>query len=322
MSSENVKVSFVIPCYNSSATVGGVVDEIKETCEKHDYTYEVVLVNDCSPDNTYEVIKDLAKNNPHVFGINLGKNFGQHGAIMAGLRKTTGTYVVCLDDDGQTPANEVDKLIGKLEEGSDAVFARYRNKMHNGFRNFGSRVNDHMAKVLIGKPKDLFLSSYVAMKRYVVDEILKYKNPYPYLSGLVLRTCKNITNADVHHRAREEGQSGYTFSKLIGLWLNGFTSFSVKPLRISSSIGVISASIGFLYAIYTIIHKFVHPEVQVGWSSLMSVNLILGGLILCVLGMVGEYIGRVYISLNNSPQYVIKETTYEDNKTEETGNNQ
>ena len=231
---------------------------------------------------------------------------------MAGLNVAKGDYVVCLDDDGQTPANEVFKLIGALEDGADAVYARYGHKQHNLFRNFGTAMNEWMASVMLGKPKDLFVSSYFAVRRFVVNEMIKYESSYPYVIGLVLRTTRNIVNVDVTHRKREVGSSGYTFAKLMGLWINGFTAFSIKPLRIATLSGTIFAIFGFLYGIYTVIKKFVYPVAPMGFAALMSAVMFIGGMLMLMLGMVGEYVGRVYISQNRNPQYVIRETTLDE----------
>lgn len=302
------KVSYVIPCYRSEHTLGGVVSEIKETMEKLDqYSFEIILVNDSSPDNTWQTIQQLCAENDNIVGINLSKNFGQHAALMAGMRETKGDYVVCLDDDGQTPANEVDKLLDALEEGNDAVYAKYGNKKHSAFRNLGSRVNDLMTRMMLGKPKELYVSSYFGVKRFVVEDMIRYQNSYPYVIGLVLRATKNIVNVDVTHREREEGSSGYTLKKLLGLWFNGFTAFSVTPLRIATVVGVFCAVIGFLYAVYVFVRRLIAPTYVLGFSSLMCVILFVGGMLMIMLGLVGEYIGRIYISLNNSPQYVVRE---------------
>ena len=301
-------VSFVIPCYRSAQTIGKVVEEIDTTMKSLSaYEYEIVLVNDSSPDNTYEVIRELCARRKDICGIDLARNFGQHAALMAGFGYAHGDVVVCLDDDGQTPAAEVGKLLEKIEEGYDVVYAKYVHKKHSGFRNFGSKINELMARVMLGKPKELYLSSYFAAKKFVVEEMLRYTNPYPYVIGLVLRTTKSIANVEVVHREREVGTSGYTIGKLLGLWLNGFTAFSIKPLRIATALGCITACGGFIYGIYTIIKKFVNPDVPMGFSALMAALVFLGGMVMLMLGLIGEYIGRIYISLNNSPQYVIKE---------------
>ena len=301
-------ISFVIPCYRSSQTIGKVVQEIETTMT--DSEYEVILVNDCSPDNTYDVICELAHADGHVKGINLARNFGQHAAIMAGLSYASGDVVVCLDDDGQTPACEVGKLLAAIDSGSDVVYARYLHKRHSLFRNFGSFVNEKMLQFMLGKPKDLYVSSYFAARRFVVDEILRYDKNYPYLQGLVLRTTKRITNVDVNHRDREVGESGYSFAKLLTLWMNGFTAFSVTPLRVSTYCGCIFAIIGFLYGIYTIIRHFVVGTAPLGYASLMSALMFIGGMIMLMLGLVGEYIGRMYIGAHHAPQYVIRDKTF------------
>ena len=303
------KVSFVIPCYRSEHTVEGVVNEIATTMEilKEQYSFEVILINDCSPDNTMGTIRRLCEERPYVKGIGFARNFGQHAALMAGLRQSIGDFVVCLDDDGQTPADEVGKLLSKLEEGFDAVYAKYEHKQHSGFRNLGSKVNELMTRVMLEKPKELYVSSYFAVKRFIVEDMIRYENSYPYVIGLVLRATKNITNVLVNHREREEGTSGYTLKKLLGLWFNGFTAFSVKPLRIATCVGAVSAFLGFAYGIYTILKKFINPDVPLGFSSMMAALVFFGGMIMIMLGLIGEYIGRIYISMNNSPQYVIRE---------------
>lgn len=303
-------ISFVIPCYRSSQTLPGVIQEIKDTMKTlKGYEYEIVLVNDSSPDDTFCVIAGLCRENDNITGINLAKNFGQHAALMAGFRYVKGDVVVCLDDDGQTPACEVGRLLAGIEEGADVVYAKYNHKHHSGFRNFGSHVNEVMTRIMLGKPKDLYVSSYFAAKRFVVDEMIRYEYAYPYVIGLVLRTTKNIVNVEIDHRDRQAGESGYTLKKLLGLWFNGFTAFSVKPLRIATITGTICALCGFAYGIYTIIKKiFIQPsDLVIGFSALMSVIVFMGGMLMLMLGLVGEYMGRMYVSMNNSPQYVIRE---------------
>ncbi len=303
------KVSFVIPCYCSTLTIGKVVAEIEDKMKTMpQYSHEIILVNDCSPDDTFETIKNLASDNPIITGLSLAKNFGQHAALMAGFKYVSGDIVVCLDDDGQTPADEVDRLLVKIEEGYDVAYARYPKKKQSAFRVFGSKVNDKMANSMLGKPKELAVTSYFAAARFVIDEMMSYTNPYPYVIGLVLRTTKNIVNVDIEQREREIGHSGYNFGKLIALWFNGFTAFSVKPLRIATASGAVCAIVGFLYGIYTIIKKFVLGSgVEVGFSALMSFLVFIGGIIMLMLGIIGEYIGRIYISMNNSPQFVVRE---------------
>ncbi|MDD6207339.1 MAG: glycosyltransferase family 2 protein [Clostridiales bacterium] len=305
------KISFVIPCYGSQKTLNDVVVELIATIQqrKEQYEYEIILVNDFSPDKVWDVITDLAKKNRNIKGISFSRNFGQHAALLAGYGQATGDIVISMDDDGQAPVESIYDLVDKLEEGYDVVYGRYEQMKQNWFRIFGSIVNEKMEEVLLGKPKDLRGTSFFAMKRFVVDEIIRYKNSYPYIGGLVFRTTKNIGNVTVKQRERQDGKSGYTLKKLLKLWINGFTAFSEKPLRLATILGLVCAAGGFLYGIVTVIHKILNPQIQMGYSSILSVILFIGGVIMFLLGMIGEYIGRIYISINDAPQFVIKETT-------------
>jgi len=307
-------VSFVIPCYRSERTITAVVEEIRQGMQSlSQYDYEIVLVNDCSPDNTLSVISSLAKADEHITAVDLAKNFGQNAALMCGMSHSAGDIVICLDDDGQTPAIEAAKLIEKLEEGYDVVYASYDHKQHSDFRNFGTRLNNLMNEIMLGKPKELSITSYFAMRRFIVEEMLNYPHCYPYVEGLILRSTRKIATVPVTHRAREEGESGYTLAKLIGLWMNGFTSFSVKPLRLASIFGAFTAAAGFVYAIIIVINRFIRPDMLEGWSSSMALQLVLGGIILLVLGLIGEYLGRIYMCINASPQYVERSVIKKDN---------
>ena len=305
------KISFVIPCYNSTNTIANVVEEIKKVMhsDMSSYDYEIVLVNDGSPDGTtYQAILDIIKKEKCIKVVNLARNFGQPSAVMAALNQTVGDYVVCGDDDGQTPFDELPKLFAKIEEGYDLVEARYAvREKRSLFRKLGTVMNEGMATWLIAKPKGLELTTYWAVRRFVVDEMITYPNSYPYLGGLMLRATQNACNVDVSHRERISGSSGYSLKKMIELWLNGFTSFSVKPLRLMSIIGMIVAAIGFIYGTVTVVRKFTDPEMVAGYSSIMSVNLFMFGVLFFFMGLIGEYVGRIYISLNKAPQFVIKD---------------
>ena len=241
-------------------------------------------------------------------GISLARNFGQHAALMAGYRSCSGDIVVSLDDDGQTPADEAFLLIDKIKEGYDVVYGCYPEIKQSHFRIFGSWVNEKMIEVLLGKPRELKCTSYYAARRFIIEEMLRYRNSYPYVGGLVLRSTKNIANVPVHHRARMEGKSGYSLGKLLGLWFNGFTAFSVKPLRLATVVGFLCAAAGFIYGVVMVLRKLLGYTTVLGYSSLITVILFIGGIIMVLLGIIGEYIGRIYISINNAPQYVIRET--------------
>lgn len=306
-----MKLSFVIPCYRSENTIETVVQEIRDTVATRSGTdYEIVLVNDCSPDGVWQVIKRLAANDKHIKGICLAKNFGQHCALMAGYGQATGDYIISLDDDGQTPASESFKLVDKLEEGYDVVYGYYKHSRQHLFRRFGTWVNKKMAEAIIGQPKTLRTTSFFIMRKFIVDEIVRYPNPFAYISGLVFRATKSLGNVEVQHRRRLEGESGYTIAGLIGLWINGFTAFSVKPLRAATFIGVICALVGFLAGLYVVYQKFLNPEIPVGYTSMLATLLFVGGMIMLLLGLIGEYVGRIYISINQSPQYVVRERTF------------
>ena len=303
------KISFVIPCYHSAKTVGNVVRDIVNTVlVRSEFQYEIILVNDNPPDDTWRVICEMCRNNPNIHGICFTKNFGQHAALMAGYRKVTGDIVVSLDDDGQNPPQEMFKLIDALNEKTDLVYAKYIQKKRSLFRNFGSRVNDWMVQWLLNKPKELYLASYYAAKRFIIDEMVKCENPFPYIDGLALRSTSEYINVDIVHKERVAGKSGYSIAKLVGLWMNGLTSFSVKPLRIATFSGFCISLFGLVLAVIIIIQKLILKDsVSAGWPSIMTVVLILNGAIMMMLGLVGEYVGRIYVTMNKSPQYVIKD---------------
>ena len=312
MTNNREKISFVIPCYNSTNTISLVVDEIELVMQNDmaKYDYEIVLVNDGSPDGTtFDAISNLVNEHNNIIGLNLARNFGQPSAVMAALNKATGDYVVCGDDDGQTPFEELSKLFEKIEEGYDLVEAKYAvREKRSLFRKIGTFMNEGMATWLIAKPKGLELTTYWVTRRFVVDQMVSYPNAYPYLGGLMLRTTQNACNVDVTHRERKSGSSGYNFRKMMSLWLNGFTSFSVKPLRVMTATGMICALIGFIYGIFTVVNKIIYGgAIDAGYSSLMSVMLFMFGIVLFFMGLIGEYVGRIYLSLNKAPQFVIKE---------------
>lgn len=301
------KISFVIPCYRSERTIGKVIDEITAViCSMEQYEYEIIAVDDCSPDGVYEVLKQRAQLDMRIKVLSMAKNFGQHGAMIAGLNFCEGDFVVFLDDDGQCPIDKLKDMIVPLENGWDVTIAEYGKKKQNFLKNIGSKFNEITANIMISKPKDIQMGNFIALKKFVADEMKKYRGPYPYISGLFFRVSGKIMNIPMEERVRLEGKTTYTMRKLISLWLNGFTAFSIKPLRIASLIGVLFSCLGFLYGIIIVITKISIPTVAVGWSSTMAVMLLLGGLILLVLGIIGEYVGRIYMCLSNTPQYVIK----------------
>ena len=308
-----MKLSFVIPCYRSEKTIEGVVSEIKSVVATRPGTdYEIIMVSDHSPDNVYSVIERMCKADPaHLKGVEFARNFGQPSALMAGFARASGEIVFSCDDDGQAPVDAIFALVDKLTGGPyDVVYGTYPVKRHGLLRNLGSDINHWMSVWLIGKPKNVRASSFFAAKRFIIREMLNYSGPYPYLGGLIFRATRAIGTVDVNHRERADGTSGYSLAKLVGLWLNGFTAFSVKPLRLASWAGGFCALFGFGYGVWTVLRKlFLHDNILLGYSSMMSVMLFIGGMLMLMLGLIGEYLGRIYICINRSPQYVIARET-------------
>lgn len=304
------KISFVIPCYYSERTVGDVIKRIiKTVCNNGQYDYEIICVNDGSKDGTYAVLRQLSKDNRKIRVIDLSRNFGQHAALMAAFNFVTGDFVVCLDDDGQNPPEEMFAIIDKLEEGYDLVSAKYEKEPNRALmRRLGSQISFAMSHYLINVPKDIELNSYYGMKRFVVDEIIKYKNAYPFVQGLAVRVTRNIANVSMRHDERAAGVSNYSFKNLLKLWLNGFTAFSEKPLRLAAVTGVLCALTGFVAAIVIIIQRLTGHIQSMGYASMMAALLLFSGIIMMFLGLLGEYVGRMYICMNNAPQYAIRET--------------
>ncbi len=302
------KVSFVIPCYCSEHTISDVVSEIVEVMSHTDYKIEIILVDDASVDCTWHVIEKLVQKHFFVKGIALAKNFGQHAAIMAGYRECTGHYVVSLDDDGQSPVDQIPEMLQYLEKNHfDVVFGTCDKPGFGLFRRLGSRLNRWMAELLFDRPKQHRIVSTYVMKKYIVDEITRYINPYVYMSGLIFRATNQIGFLEVHHRVRQSGSSRYSLSKLINLWMNGVTAFSIRPLRAASFLGIFISFLGMLAIIVTIVKKIFENQSPMGWSSLICVFLFIGGIVLMAIGMIGEYIGRIYMCVNLAPQYVIRQ---------------
>lgn len=304
-----MRYSIVIPCYNSSLTIRKVVEMTAEEfkrMEKDDF--EFVLVNDCSPDGgkTAEEIKKLAREYPFVTAIDLAKNAGQHNATMAGLNYAAGDYIVTMDDDMQTHPSQLQILLKEIEKGYDVVYGYYPEKKHGFFRNLGSKLNHWSVRILIGKPKELKTSSYCVMRKFVKDSIITYTSPHSYLQGLVLRTTKNIGSVPIKHFSREIGTSNYTFKSLLKLW-SCILGFSIVPLRISTYLGYLFAALGIVGAVLVFIQKIIHPNMAIGWPSLMAVVCFFAGLNLLFLGLVGEYIGRMFLGINRQPQFVVRE---------------
>lgn len=302
-------ISFIIPCYQSQNSLEKVVETIENTVNlRKDFTSEIILVNDNSPDDTWGTIKKLTEKYDNVIGIDIAKNSGQQCAIMAGLRYSKGDLVAVSDDDGQTPIETIFEFYDKMQEGEyDVVCAKYVDRgKRSAFRRLGSRANTLMINFFLERPEGIDTSVYFLAKRFVVDEMVKYNNAYPHMGGLLLRTTYNIGNVDVKQKERIEGTSGYNMKKLLSTWANGLTTFSIKPLRIATVCGVFMALLGFLIIIGLVILKLTRNNIALGWTSMIATTILIGGMIMMMLGVIGEYVGRIYLTLNENPQYVIR----------------
>ncbi len=302
-------LSFCIPCYRSEKTIGNVINEIEQMVmsKPDEYDYEVVAVVDGSPDGVFSVLKELALSNSKIKVVNLAKNFSQANARMASLKYSTGDIVICLDDDGQCPMDKLWDLIEPLNNGKDVSVADYPKKKQSAFKNLGSKVNKLMSIALLQIPKDFTMTNFFALRRYVVNRVLEYKNPYPYFTGLLMQTTNNIATVKMEERDRASGTTGYTLKKLLSLWMNGFTNFSIKPLRIANFVGILCAIFGFGFGASIVVKKLMGFPIQEGYSSVIASIFFIGGIIMLLLGMIGEYVGRIFMCINNTPQYVVKE---------------
>ena len=301
-------ISIIIPCYYSEKTIGKVVDMVTEEFNNNEgYECEFVLVNDGSTDGTFNEIVALNRKYPNVRGVNLMRNFGQHNAIMAALNYTKGDYILGMDDDMQTHPSQIFKLIHKIEEGYDLVYGIYPEVKNGPIKNLTSIINRKTSRVMLSRPKEIESSNFWIITKSVRDEVIKFDTFNPYVDAVFYRVTNNIGMVPFEHFKREYGHSGYTFKKLLKLWM-AYWNFSVIPLRISFFVGIFSFIAGLVFTILIIINKIIYPNLPVGWSSTMCVITLLFGVVLMVLGIVGEYLGKIILILNKTPQYVIRDT--------------
>jgi undecaprenyl-phosphate 4-deoxy-4-formamido-L-arabinose transferase len=302
-------LSFVIPVYNGSRSIVKVVETIHRLYT--DLAFEVVLVNDASEDDSEQTCLSLIETYPDTVSfLHLARNFGEHSAVLAGLNHATGACAAILDDDGQNPPEEVRRLYDYLQaNGYDVVYGRYAVKHHSRFRRLGSGFNDRMANIMLKKPRELYLSSFKVLNRFVVDEIIKYKGAFPYIDGLILRTTRNVTQIEVEHRDRSETPSNYNLRKLFVLWLNMFLNFSIIPLRLSALLGMLTSLVSLpLLAAIVIDKLYINPEVTVGLPTVLVTVVFFAGVQLLILGTIGEYLGRMFLDQSMSPQFVVRYT--------------
>ena len=300
-------LSVVIPVYNGARTIGPLVERLTETL--HANALQIVLVDDGSLDTSDAVCRDLSARYAGVVTyVKLGRNFGEHNAVMAGLWHARGDHAVIMDDDFQNPPEEVGRLVAHASRhGYDIVYTHSRVKHHHWLRNLGSRLNDRVANFMLDKPRNLYLSSFKCLSRFLVDQILRYRGPYPYIDGLALRCTRNIGTIEVRHAPRAEGRSNYTLRKLLRLWLNMFVNFSVMPLRVSTVVGLACSVFGLALGVEALVERLVRPGVPVGWASVLMPVVLFSGVQLVMLGLLGEYLGRLFLTENQTPQFVVRE---------------
>lgn len=310
MADQAIALSVVIPVYGSARILPELARRLEQAlAPRYDGRFEVVLVHDCGPDDAWSVIESLAARHPWLGGVDLRLNAGQHNAVMAGLAHAAGEVIVTMDDDLQHSPDDIAPLVAAIENGADVCYGSFRRRKHAAWKVAGSRFNDWVARRLLKKPKDLYLSPFRAMARDIRDEVLRYQGPYVYLDGLILQATRNIATIEVDHHDRGDGRSGYSLVKLISLWLKMATNFSVVPLRFVSLFGAFASLAGFAMAAAVVVLKLLHPEWVAGWASLIVTVLIMGGIQLLALGAIGEYVGRVLLTLNGKPQYVVRKKT-------------
>ena len=299
-------LSIVVPVYRGAATVGRLVDALSGLDPIGGI--ELVLVNDGSPDNSHEVCRALLATTcvPLVY-IEHARNYGEHNAVMTGLRHASGDFIITMDDDLQNPPEEVLKLYNHARNGDwDVVYTRFAVKQHAGWRNLGSRFANAVADRLLDKPKGIYLSSFRCMSAMVVLAVTRYSGPYPYVDGLIMQVTQRIDSIEVRHLPRQEGRSNYTLVRLIRLWLNLATSFSLAPLRLAVYAGLTMSVLGMIGAIATVSEALLMHNTPSGWASTMVVLLLVSGVQSMILGVLGEYVGRTFLSANGKPQGTVR----------------
>jgi glycosyltransferase involved in cell wall biosynthesis len=298
-------LSIVIPVYNGADSIGELVAALEEL--RIAGGHEIVLVNDGSPDNSLEVCRALvARARVPVTLVALSRNYGEHNAVMAGLRHATGAHIITMDDDLQNPPEEVERLLAHAQQSRrEVVYTYYDEKQHAAWRNLGSRFTNWVAGFVLDKPSGFYLSSFRCMSAFVAREVARYDGPYPYVDGLILQVTQDIDRLLVRHLPRSVGRSNYTLRRLLRLWLNMFVNFSVMPLRLSTLAGFALSFIGALGSLAAVVEALV-SHTPPGWASLFAALLLLSGVQLLILGLVGEYLGRLYLTVNKRPQSTVR----------------
>ncbi|MDE1903508.1 MAG: glycosyltransferase family 2 protein [Alphaproteobacteria bacterium] len=299
-------LSIVIPVYNGAQTIEALVAALQALAVPGGH--EIVLVNDGSPDNSLEICRGLvARTSVPITLVDLARNFGEHNAVMAGLREARGAHIITMDDDLQNPPSEVLRLLEHAQRGgADVVYAKPLEKHHAGWRNLGSRFTNRIADLVLDKPKGLYLSSFRCISAFAAQQAIAYEGPFPYVDGLLLQVTQRIDSLAVEHLPRPHGHSNYTLRRLIRLWLNMFVNFSVMPLRLSTVTGIGLSILGMVGAAWAAVSALFLEKTPPGWASLTVAVMLLSGVQLLILGLVGEYLGRLYLTVNRRPQTVVR----------------
>jgi glycosyltransferase involved in cell wall biosynthesis len=302
-------VSFIIPLYHSAETIAAVVHELEGLSIAGGH--EIVLVNDGSTDRTSEVCRELVRHaRPDVplMLIEHARNFGEHNAVLTGYRHAQGSYLVNLDDDGQNPPAEAARLWEHARTtGLDVVFGHYAEKQHAVWRNIGSWFTNRVTDWALDKPRGFYLSSFRCVSAFAARQVVDYAGPYPYLDGLLLQVTQRIGSIEVRHDPRRAGRSAYTFRRLLRLWLSAWVNFSLMPLRLATLAGLLLSTVGVVGLLF-VVWLWWHdrgPDYGFGW--LMTALLVFSGTQLVVLGLIGEYLGRMYLTVNQRPQAVVRD---------------
>ena len=307
---ENQKeISIVIPVYNSHECVAELSRQIADALGSAGISYEQIMVNDCSRDSSWEEIKKEAEKNPNLLGINLRKNGGQDSAILTGLNYAGGKWIVIMDDDLQHSPYDIPKLYEEAKKGFDVVYANFEAKKQKLWKNLGSWFNGKISEIALDKPKGIYLSPFKIVSGEVVKEMVKFENLFPYIDGLIFQVTRNITQIDIEHHKRELGKSNYNLVKSIKVFLRMLFGFSTMPLNLASYTGFFSAAVGLVLAIVYAVQYFTGKADVTGWTTIVVLSLLLGGLILVSLGIIGKYLGLMYLTVNKQPKFVIRETT-------------
>ena len=300
-------LSFVIPMYNAAPTIASLVRDIEQL--KVDGGHEIVLVNDGGSDNTMEVCRALLRTaRVPITVVEHARNFGEHNAVLTGWRHARGDHIVNLDDDGQNPPREAVRLWQHaIANGMDVVYGHYEVKQHSLWRNFGSWITNKITDWALDKPSGFYLSSFRCVSAFIAQQVVGYAGPYPYIDGLLLQVTQRIDSVVVAHEARRSGASGYTFRRLVRLWLSAWVNFSVLPLRLATVAGFTTAAAGIVAFLVVLWLWTVNRGPAYGFGWLMSAFLIFSGIQLIMLGLIGEYLGRMFLAVNQRPQAVVRE---------------